>query len=595
MRNTILMLLSCISVLCNAQNTKGSKTQAPSSSDIQKMMDDAMKNLSPEEQQIAKDMLGDKLTTITQNMQNPNADKAYYDYLLNEGKRNSYIGTKTKTIIGKAGGKITSSSGKFSFEFPPDALQDETELTLEEIANNRTMACGNACRLFPQNIILSKPANLTVKYADDEINGTAPEMLSIYNLKGKTTPVVLDKVNKTVKTKITNTGGKFMPESNLRLNIVPSKVEIASGQTIEIKIIDQYYKDKSTKDTEDDLIPLTPAISGSPFDDALDAYNIIEWNLNNIKAPTIPATKYGSLLPYQSISTLYTAPEVIPLSERQVFVKVILQHKKTKAQITLISTIFLLTNDYFNISLNNNRINALGLLDPLILEKFKQNKISTWIPSGCSYVNDFLLGFGLKDKNSKGFFNFAIKNPHIGKNIIVYSDEGDKGTFGAYFEDMLYGLQRNIYTKDENGCHREEPTYKTLTIYIDTLINKTGGKIVGHFDDAIYDDGEEDKCKTSEEHHLKGNFSLTIVNFPFSISNGTTPVKTTTPTSATPPKPKAPKSEDDDLVPLKSSNDDDLKPLKPSNDDDLKPLKPSPKPKPKPKPKTNNDEIKPFE
>ena len=52
---------------------------------------------------ITKDLLDNKLTTLAQNIQNPDADKAYYDYLLNQSKGVHFIGTTTKASIGKAG------------------------------------------------------------------------------------------------------------------------------------------------------------------------------------------------------------------------------------------------------------------------------------------------------------------------------------------------------------------------------------------------------------------------------------------------------------------------------------------------------------
>ncbi|MFN8252454.1 MAG: hypothetical protein U0V75_11295 [Ferruginibacter sp.] len=585
MKKILTIIICCTALVAHAQKQKSKKAEALNTEDLQKMMNDAMKDLAPEQKAITKDLLDNKLTTLAQNIQNPDADKAYYDYLLNQSKRSAFIGTTTKASIGKAGGKITSSSGKFTFDFPPAALQGDTEFTLEEIANNGTMACGNGCRLSPQNLILSQPVGLTIRYSADEINGTSPEMISILG-KGinKNTVPSIDKINKTIKATIDNTGDRFLTKSDIRLILEPEKLEVSRGQTVEIKLIDRYYKDKSLQDPDDDLLPLTPY--GSPFDHDLDNYVIREWKLNEFISPTFQMTKYGSILPYQYSSVLYTAPQIIPLTDRQIHISVKIQNKKTKAEFILVTEIFLITSDYFIIEFEGKKIMGFGLLDPKVLEKFKKDNSEPWTPT-TGFQNEGMLSFGMVCKDiKKGQFDFILANPHIGKNIITYTDDMSQGGISALFGDLICGVEKNIYIKEQERCERKDPVYKVFTVYIDTFDNKSGGLLVGHFDEILYDAGNAAECKSSEEHHLKGRFSLTMMANPFNINNMQnrksfkSSSNTEQPANSIKPKSSNPTSE---------NNDDDLVPLKPSpkysGDDDLVPLKPAKKTTPKTKSK----------
>ncbi|MFN8295230.1 MAG: hypothetical protein U0T69_03495 [Chitinophagales bacterium] len=233
MKNIILILLSCIYILCNAQNTKGSKTQAPSSSDIQKMMDDAMKNLSPEEQQMAKDMFKNMSPQIdnavnakpTGNSTTPSA---------------SSIGTKTAKIIGPEGGEIKSGNGKITLKFPAGAVSKKTEISIEEITAISEVALGNSFLLEPEGLQFEVPVKLSFTYSENDLQQSSVTDLTIINDGGdgilyENLLTSLDTVYKKISTDISHFS-KWSMASRLKLYISPKECNLNKGKSIKLSI-----------------------------------------------------------------------------------------------------------------------------------------------------------------------------------------------------------------------------------------------------------------------------------------------------------------------------------------------------------------------
>ena len=343
------ILISCFLFLSihalfaqGSKTTKPSKTQSqPNMDDLQKMMDDAMKDLTPEQKQMANDYIQKSMSGTIENQKNPDANKEYEEYLKDEEAEQANIGTISAKVIGIGGGNITSQSGKFSFDIPAGALTENIEFKLQETAGN-SMSCGNGCKLLPSGLGFLKPVTFTTKYSKRDITGTAPELLIIID-KGDNivTKSVVDKNNKSVSIKISNSGNQWITTAAARLVLEPEIREVSRGQTIEIKLKDIDY-DPTGKYDED----LYFGIHADRTIDILDSFTITKWKLNE-KTAMVLNDKYGSLVKYQKNSVLYTAPQALPLLDRMVTISVELEQNRTKQKVILITYLFLLADDYF--------------------------------------------------------------------------------------------------------------------------------------------------------------------------------------------------------------------------------------------------------
>jgi hypothetical protein len=149
------------------------------------------------------------------------------------------VGGKVAKDIGPAGGTLSSPDGRLKLTVPQNALAEKITFTIQPIANNVQTGIGVAYRLGPDGKTFTIPLELSVRYDERDLEGTAAEALAIAFQDGEgkwhvLDPAKLDDTNKSVKFSITHfTDYSFLAKFRLE----PSKATLRVGETMQIKLI----------------------------------------------------------------------------------------------------------------------------------------------------------------------------------------------------------------------------------------------------------------------------------------------------------------------------------------------------------------------
>jgi hypothetical protein len=87
-------------------------------------------------------------------------------------------GTPVSGSIGAGGGTLTSSDGRIQLVIPPGALSQTTSITIQPVTNLCPGGIGLAYDLQPEGTKFSIPAYLKFNYADSDVDGTSPLLIS---------------------------------------------------------------------------------------------------------------------------------------------------------------------------------------------------------------------------------------------------------------------------------------------------------------------------------------------------------------------------------------------------------------------------------
>lgn len=404
---------------------------AQSQSDLDKAMkemQEMMKTMTPEEQEMVKQYTKG-LPTSVEEMKNtkPSAQNS-----IQAESKPSEIGTKTTKFIGPEGGEIKSANGKIALKFPAGAVAEKTEISIEEIGNDLETGSGNAFQLLPEGQQFNKPVILTLKYTNEEIEGSNEDELTVVT-QGKNGDWFLNisSVTDTQKNTLAafiNHFSKWGYGAFSKLKLIPNNKTIGRGQiinfTIEgfemtaqqneiekklytefkgaykdlmyytnkqnqemiyklVKKIDDLkiklhdvnkknYKDDLTDNTiiDYDLVPLTR----NPKD-YLENYKVSSWSLNGNVAPI--SNSFGTLTP-ADFTAKYKAPNTISVNGKTVFVHVNLisqQKMNNKFQkYRLVAKIDLTDENFLNYTLDGKTTNTLQFaVSPTYIKNTQQN------------------------------------------------------------------------------------------------------------------------------------------------------------------------------------------------------------------------------
>ena len=89
------------------------------------------------------------------------------------------VGVVTTKNIGTSGGTISSEDNRFEIEIPAGALNSDTPISIQAITNEAPGGVGLAYRFHPENLKLSKPAVLKFHYTQEELAGSAVQLMGI--------------------------------------------------------------------------------------------------------------------------------------------------------------------------------------------------------------------------------------------------------------------------------------------------------------------------------------------------------------------------------------------------------------------------------
>jgi len=87
------------------------------------------------------------------------------------------VGSPIMKEIGSTGGSITSPDGRITLAIPAGALSGNTPITIQPIENTTPLGIGLSYDLLPNGQQFAKPVIETLNYTDEEMGGTAPELV----------------------------------------------------------------------------------------------------------------------------------------------------------------------------------------------------------------------------------------------------------------------------------------------------------------------------------------------------------------------------------------------------------------------------------
>jgi hypothetical protein len=243
------------------------------------------------------------------------------------------VGPQVSKTIGAAGGTVSSVDGNMAIIIPPGALANDQQITIQKVSNtNAAMPC-NVYRLSPHDISFQKPVTITMRYFDDSIKNTVPELLGLVyqDQKGEwyhAAEPAVDKQKHTISVSTTH----FSDWGYLAYTYIePSEVLVDPGAQLDMKVM------ITLPETELDI----PSWDGTP-----------------VYQPYEPHSSYFGAWSYAGEGTLsgkgtrahYQAPNKVPkINPEAVSVEV---KMKRKGQFFLVSNITIRTDfhiDYMQV------------------------------------------------------------------------------------------------------------------------------------------------------------------------------------------------------------------------------------------------------
>ena len=202
--------------------------------------------------------------------------------------------------IGKSGGSIVSADGIAELVFPANALDHNTDISMQAITNNAPNGVGYAYRLLPEGITFSQPVLLKFHYTAEDLASTLADLMGIafqdstgiwYRLNNYTNDTVSKVVSAPIKHFTDYTNFDIM-----RIHPVINTIQVNKSQTFEVDVIET-SDDELTQLKGDDVAPLI-----------VTASKTIIWSVNGVVNgnSTIGTVSGTDLL------TTYQAPAKVP-------------------------------------------------------------------------------------------------------------------------------------------------------------------------------------------------------------------------------------------------------------------------------------------
>lgn len=194
--------------------------------------------------------------------------------------------------IGPAGGILESSDKRIRVNIPAGALTANQTLSMQPLDKNYCpQGTGRAFRLLPHGLSFAKPATLTFHYSEQDINGSAPQLLHIAYQTDKghwqsPTTTGVDTTAKTVSVQTTHFSdwGLFQ-----QMKISPNQSFISPGDQLQLHVVEIPLG----KPGDDDLIVPLPFYLSTQY--------IEKWTLQG-----------AGTLAHQHNKGTYYAPAKIP-------------------------------------------------------------------------------------------------------------------------------------------------------------------------------------------------------------------------------------------------------------------------------------------
>lgn len=262
--------------------------------------------------------------------------------------------TITKTI-GAAGGTISTADGKLNVKIPAGAVTANTDFTITPVSSTLPESEGNSFRLGPENVKFNQPVEISFKYNEQDIEGSAEELLYMayqdaegywIGLEGTT----IDKANKTLKVNSTHFSDWRFYRS---FYIKTDSIELGENEstTVHLVVVD---REDIKKDSDPD-ITLSPTRLVAPADYKAQE-NVTGWKV--IGQGQIEASAQKHEAKYTAPSTINGLTKTqVEVSLKNVVNKKYPDRAGTSGQVFVRQTIYL-AGSAFNLYINGNKIDA---------------------------------------------------------------------------------------------------------------------------------------------------------------------------------------------------------------------------------------------
>ena len=149
-------------------------------------------------------------------------------------------GSATTKTIGAEGGSISSPDGRITVDVPPKAVSDAVNFSIQPITNMAPGGLGDAYRLEPSGTNFSSPVKLSFKFTDEELGGSAPEVLGVgyQDRAGVWQSLSRTEINKAKRTYAVST--THFTDMSLAFNgafIYPQVQTVRVGQTATLQLL----------------------------------------------------------------------------------------------------------------------------------------------------------------------------------------------------------------------------------------------------------------------------------------------------------------------------------------------------------------------
>ena len=204
--------------------------------------------------------------------------------------------------IDKGGGRLVSDDGRLELIFPQGALTKKKKITIQPVSNHAANGRGLAYHLTPSGTAFEKDVTLVFHYAEDELQGSMPELKGIawQDEKGKWSALkhlTADTVNRTITSVIRH----FSSYASFdKIVLQPANARVKVEKTISMSI--QYVVDRNeeSQNENEDFLPPLPSRIPAP-----------EWSVNDV---VMGNADVGQIRRVDQNNNLvnYTAPVSVP-------------------------------------------------------------------------------------------------------------------------------------------------------------------------------------------------------------------------------------------------------------------------------------------
>ncbi|MBO9636099.1 MAG: hypothetical protein J7578_23550 [Chitinophagaceae bacterium] len=216
------------------------------------------------------------------------------------------VGEPQIQVIGAAGGTITSPDGRVSLAIPAGALNANTTIKIQSIENTTPQGIGLSYDFLPNGQQFAKPVTVTLHYNEEEMGGTAPELLGLgfQNNQNVWQGIGKMQVNKAART-VAATINHFSRWSfYATFKMLPGLKTVLVNQTVPLQVVKLPYSEDPDPNNMDELLHTL----GEPQVVAVD--RVSNWQVNG--QPSQDGNVNGWLTGAAANEKVYHAPGNIP-------------------------------------------------------------------------------------------------------------------------------------------------------------------------------------------------------------------------------------------------------------------------------------------